>query len=243
VTAPNVLLEVGMSNKLLVMILGLAACSDSASTPPDANSLHRDAAACDPNSAATVYVNFDGATYSHGLDDARANTAGPIDTMRVLAPWPHANAADIVACVQEGLAPFNINVTTTDPGSQLHHEIVMTTSYWGPNGDHTRSISTQVCGNVTNSVAFVFGDKTGPNTKSACHDALSQFALNAVGLDHAIDCHDWMHNDIDEPCGPHSWTTTPSECGDTEPRACECGGMFQISMNKMRAKFGSSCEP
>jgi hypothetical protein len=235
---------------LRVFIVTVAiGCGGGGGDKLDAGAVNDTPTGCVPGSQAiaTVYLNFTGATYSPaagGMDDATINIANPIDMTRTLAPWPYSNTAEIKACVEEALKPFRIMVTDVDPGAAPHHEIVMTTESW-ENAATRRSVSSPNCGAIRNSVSFVFGTPVGNDTEINCDDVLLQFAVASAGLDHVMDCHDYLAGVGAVPaCGPKTWLTTPVQCGDgTTPHNCTCGGQFQISKKKMTDKFGASCAP
>lgn len=221
----------------------LAGCGGGDSKP-DAAVAYEDAAVCVPGSQATstVYLNFGGATYApavNGADDAITNKANPIDMNRTLAPWPHANQAEIKSCVEAALKPFRVAVTDVDPGSTMHHEVVLTDLFWVAGDPTVQTTSSSNCGGtILNTVTFLFANGSGSAAQTNCNDLLLQLAVATTGLDHVLDCNDYLSNGS---CGPKSWTTTPAPCGDDSPRACTCGGSHQISMKKMTDVFGASC--
>jgi hypothetical protein len=225
----------------LVVVFGLAACGDDgASTARDAAI---DSPGCAPGMRSTIYLNFGGGMYAPGPDDATMNKAVPLDMTRTLAAWPHANAAAVMTCIEAGLAPFLIDVTDVDPGAAPHHELVMTTQFWGAGNPGVLSTSGSACPpGPLNSLTFVFGTAVGTDALAACEITLSQFASAAASLDHTIDCHDYLG--IYQPaCGPKMWLSTPAACGETTERPCTCGGTHQASLPKMVQKFGSACSP
>lgn len=234
-----------MCTRGVVVIAMVAACGGG-EAKPDAAVIYEDAALCVPGAqTSTVYLNFTGGTFSHGLDDATLNRADPIDTTRTLAAWPLANAAGIKACVEAALKPFKIDVTDVDPGQAPHHEIVFSDVFWVAADPQVRTISASNCGGtIQNTISFVFAAPIGDSAVVACHDAMLQFGVASTGLDHVNDCTDYLSGGAVPACGPRAWTTTPLQCGDGgNTRPCHCGGSHQISMNKMRDRFGLSCAP
>lgn len=226
-----------------VMVIAVMAACGGGEAKPDAATVYEDAAVCVPGSQATstLYLNFTGATFTAGPSDAILNKAD-VGMTRTLAPWPHANAAGIKACVETALKPFKINVTDVDPGSTMHHEVVLTDVFWVPEDPQVRSISQSNCGQtILNTVSFVFAAASGDSALITCKDVLLQFAVASAELDHTLACDDYLAAFSCGTMGPWSWTTTPAQCGDDTARPCNCGGSHQISMKKMTDRFGASC--
>lgn len=222
----------------LSLLYLLSACGDDGKNAvPDAP-IVADAAPC--TGGHVIYLNRGGGVFGPGPDDAISNSTRIADGMdRSLAPFPYGDAswASIKTCIEQGLAPFHASITDVDPGNRPHHEIVFTTKYWGPNADLVASNSSMNCppaGLPGNGVAFVFMQQVGDEPALACELALSQLASEIAGLDHSLDCHD--HLDVFQtPCGPKSYVDAQVMCGDTDPRACQCGGVSQNSFRSMSA--------
>ena len=221
----------------MLLTLGvLSACGDDGKAGEVDAPVAVDAAPC--TGGHLIYLNRGGGTYKPGPDDAIGNTTRIADGMdRTVPPYPFGDASwtSIKACVEKGLAPFHATVTDVDPGTKLHHEIVFTTKYWGPQADLVLSNSAMNCppaGLPGNGVAFVFAGQIGDMPDLACEVALSQLASEISGLDHSLDCHDWL-DVFQAPCGEKSYLDAQVMCGDNGPRACQCGGVSQNSFQTM----------
>jgi len=224
--------------KVMLVGLLLGACGD------DGGGLAVDAKQPDTvTSGKTVFLNRAGGTYSMGVDDATANVAGAMDMTRTLAPYPHDDASwtAVKTCVTQALAPFNVVVTDVDPGTAPHHEIVLTTKYWGDTSNTiVSSVSSAPCpagspgthpAIPTSGVALVFAmGFTDPT--SICEAAVSQLAVDIAGLDHSLDCHDFL-GIYQTPCGAKSFLDQDEMCGEFSARVCNCGNATQNSHRAM----------
>src|SRR5690606_38777936 len=59
--------------------------------------------------------------------DSRTDRSSIARAQTTLTPWPHGEAAwnNLVACVREMYAPFDIDVTDVDPGTANHFEVMI----------------------------------------------------------------------------------------------------------------------
>jgi hypothetical protein len=211
--------------KWAVVAVACAACGNSGETVFDA--------ACEP---AVLYLNRTGATYQHGsFDDSSLNFSPIIDVERTLPPWPHDNIdwASLAACIREGLAPFPVAITETDPGMTAHTEIVFTTSYWGGQAGTTMITSGGCKDNYE--LVVLFGDAL-PTYARACHLAVRTYAQITAKLDLVGDCEDFMNNQLD--CSEmRVFKDVSSACVDDSdvPTDCRCGGTSQNSHQALLA--------
>ena len=236
-----------MRSGWVVVVLALAACGDDGTntSPRDANTpidVAPDVPACMPTGTPqTVYLNFTGATYSESsVEDSVANTSNVLDMQRTLAAWPHSNTAAIKACITTRLAGFNLDIVDVDPGTVAHHEIVFSTTYWDQ--ANVPSISAIGCGTPNpKSVTFLFGVSVGTDPVAACEYAVLQFATSSTGLDHSLDCHDYLGNS-QTACGAKTFVDMDIQCGEFQARLCTCtGSQTQNSFQRMQMVHGSRC--
>lgn len=231
--------------RTMSFVVLLAACGgDDVGNTPDArraidaaHDIDAPANACPGGK--TIFLNRAGGTFMHAAtDNAIANTSLVVDGTQTLAAWPYGDESwqSLKSCIAAGLAPFNATVTDVDPGTALHHEIVFTTKYWGANADFMWAISAANCGGTpATGVSFVFGSVSGvyDHPQEWCEIALSQIGSDLAGLDHARDCHDYL-GWFQPACGEKSYVDSLIKCGETEDRACYCGGTAQNSYQRMR---------
>lgn len=236
-----------MRKVMLVGAVLLTACGD------DSGHAMVDAAAGDTklvdagpttcNGGKTLFLNRAGGTYNSATaDDATLNNTKVLMSGSLNVPaFPYGDSSwnAIKSCVTTSLAPFGVVVTDTDPGTAPHHEVVVTTTYavW-PNGfNGVASSSATNCPNngglPMNGVAFVFAQTTTDMPAYICEAVVSQIAIEIAGLDWSFDCHD-MLGQYQSQCGPKTFLDKQVQCGDTNMRACQCGGQTQNSFQKMK---------
>ena len=191
-----------------------------------------------------IFLNRAGGTYNAGTaDDATTNTTKVLSTGSYAVPaYPNSDTSwgTIKSCVTTSLAPFGVTVTDVDPGTAPHHEIVFTTTYnaWPGGTANVSTISAANCpgtGLPASGVLFVFSGAFGDMPMVDCEGAVSQLASEIAGLDHALDCHDFL-GIYQSPCGQKSFLDQAIQCGETSPRICQCGGSStQNSWQQMKA--------
>jgi hypothetical protein len=204
----------------------LVACGGEAATPPDA---------CTPG---VVFLNRAGGTYVPSpIDDAVANRSVLIDVERTLAPYPHDDATwqATAQCIRDGLAPFPITITESDPGAAPHVELVFTTRYWA-GSPGTTSVIPDTC-RAGHQIEFVFGDALATDV-GACQAALASFAKMTALLSTATNCRDFL--DRSQDCVPmRAFLDEELACVDdsNQPAPCRCGGTTQNSFQRLHERF------
>jgi hypothetical protein len=240
-----------MRTVMLVGALLLVACGDDGGHPADARvdtmgDTTTDTAVC--AGSKIIFLNRAGGVYNAGEgDDATTNTTRVLTSgsFNVTAyPFGDSDWATINTCVTSAFAPFGVSVTDVDPGTTPHHEIVFTTSYavWPGGNPAPSSISSANCPGIVpglpqSGIAFVFSSIYGSSRPDLdCTHAVSQLASEISGLDHSLDCQDFLGSGL-TPCGPRAFLDLNIQCGETSPRACQCGGTEQNSFQTMKAAF------
>ncbi len=189
-------------------------------------------------STTTVYLNrcADGCTFTPGPDDSITNHSSIVSATSVLSAFAHGDPsfAAVVACVQTELAPFDVAVTTVDPGDAPHLEIAVAGAPQQiglPSG--VLAVSPLTCALVPNGIAFSFANQIGNQPEQICATA-AQTVGNLVGLEFVTTCGDAMAFDI-ASCLPKSFLDEAAPCGTSTPAACTCGGTTQNSYQRMLA--------
>ena len=144
--------------------------------------------------------------------------------------------AQVMECVRATMAPFDIQVTTEDPGPGVPHFEVMTagtSAELNPNIEGAGGIAPFInCAANRNSVlSFVFANQTS-NIEYLC-TAIVHEAGHTYGLSHTLLALDPMsYKDL----GAYAkeWQNAPQTCGteDAAPQRCSC---FQGQQNTFRA--------
>lgn len=234
----------------LVLLIGCGGGGDSgddddidAATPPDAAVEVPDAflgTSCDTADGFTFYLNNQGGNWVMGNEDPTTNTSSIIEQNVTLAAWPHANWAEIVACMRQAMAEFNVQLVETEPVTGPYTEIVFTGTQ--PFQQGVISSAPGVCSPLASLTNFVMGGETGPDAADACHFAM--FTVGAVtGLDFTTNSCDWMTFFGSCPTDLH-WIASEEPCGDVSAHNCRCTNLAtQNSHDIVLAAYGACPQP
>ncbi len=190
---------------------------------------------------------------STGREDSRNNTSSIISgtSNRTLAAYAGSDTTwnQIVACVKDTYAQFNIGVTATDPCPDPnatcavgHWEAMsagLPTNVGFPNG--VAGVSPYSCGVIPNAITFSFINLYPSDIAQSCW-TIAQETAHAFGL-----AHEMLGKD------PMTYIRTPASkrfqdetaCigtqGCCQPASeCQCGPMEQNSVEKLLEIFGTS---
>jgi hypothetical protein len=189
-------------------------------------------------SSTTVYLNrcAGDCTFTPGPDDSRTNHSSIVSGTSNVSAFAHGDASfdAVVACVAAELAPFDVEVTTVDPGDTPHFEVAVagTPQQIGVSAG-VPAISPFTCSFVPNGIAFSFANEIGDLPQRICATA-AQTVGNLVGLEFVTTCGDAMAFDYTS-CLPKSFLDEEAPCGTNAPAACNCGGTTQNSYQRMLA--------
>ncbi len=148
-----------------------------------------------------IYLNNcqpNGCTLRPGSTDSRTDTSELVQSEGVLTPFADDDATwnAVVSCMQDVFYPYNIQITTTDPGSSPHFEIMIAgepTDIGLP--DTYGGVSPYACGvsggYIPNALVFDFSKVWGGNVEDLCSTAAQEIA-HSFTLDHADDPMDPM---------------------------------------------------
>ena len=150
--------------------------------------------------------------------------------------YPDEMWNEIVACVRETYAPYNVQVTDVKPATGLYHMAVVAgepsevglPNYYGGVGHAT-------CDPVNNAVSYVFANHVTADAFWMCA-AVAQESGHTWGLDHAFDCSDPMT--YLPACGQQFFRNKQFRCGEGAPRDCVCSGAYQNSHIRLLTVFG-----
>jgi hypothetical protein len=206
----------------------LAACGDDGTHHVDV-----------PCANSTVYLDRFGGAYVHGfVDDATQNQSTAIDVARTLPAFPGDDVAwgDLTACIRTALAPFDVVVTETDPGTAEHLELVFTDSYW--NGAGVTHVFPSSC-RPGNQIEFIFGDALSTPTRG-CQVAMDGLAEMIAQLGPSENCLDFTSPSTD--CGIRSFIAVDAACVDPAtnlpaPCRCDATATTQNSFNALDVLF------
>lgn len=189
----------------------------------------------------TLYINFNGGTYTPGSDNSSENVSSmaPKNAAQVTIPAYEKNdkaKADLVACVKGEFARWNVGLTLVDPGAAPHVEVVI----GGPPSllqleSNVGGVAPMYgdCSMVERAVVFIFS-KIYKDPIEEC-ETIAHEAGHAMGLDHEFLCQDPMT--YLEGCGKKAFQDVDAPCGESKSRACMCGPK-QNSVKFLDARLG-----
>jgi hypothetical protein len=196
--------------------------------------------------ALPIFLNRYGGTYSGGPDDASANVSSVVAFAGVgqvvLGGYGGGDAAwtEIVGCVREQFAPFNVEVTDLEPASGEYVEAVFGGSgvELGMSGyGGVAPIDTGSCSIIPRAVVFIFTHNLGGSSRVICEVAAQELG-HAFSLDHAYLCSDPMT--YLDGCGEKKFQDVDAECGEYAARECICGRPSQNSVRVLTEKLGAA---
>jgi hypothetical protein len=231
---------------------------DPATVPPQVNTKVLFLNNCKPN----------GCAIHRGTPNSQSDTWYASGT---LTPFSDSDATwdAVVRCVRQTFAPFDITITTTDPGTAPHFEIMIA----GSSGDiglpsNVGGISPSACGMsyFPNSLVFDFSKTWAGKVDEICAVAAQEIA-HSFTLDHSTDASDPLtyfgyagrraFRDAQVQCGSDCTTGAGRPCmaGDTgcrapdgsscfgspqQSHACTCtGSQTQNSVQTITSLFGA----
>jgi len=175
-----------------------------------------------------------------GGDDSRTNTSSIPQSQRTLSAFPYGYWDQLVACVQDTFAPFDIQITTQDPGNASHFEVMVggTAAQLDPSLVGAGGVAPFIDCSTTadNVISFVFAQEV--NDLEFLCGAVAQEAAHVWGLDHELDPADPMtYLDLGSS---KRFQNSNAQCGEDTPRQCFCGGSTQNSFAFMSSTFDNS---
>lgn len=173
-----------------------------------------------------IYLNKNGVTLQPGNNDARTNRSTLASQATTLPAWnvsPTVWTAT-VSCMKELFAPFDVQVTETDPGTTPHIEAVFGGSpgmLGMPNGVAGVSPFTTDCSIIENSIVFTFTNVIPADARLAC-EIMAQEVAHSYGLDHELLASDPMT--YLDYTGNRSFKNQTASCGEDTQRPCGING-------------------
>ena len=182
----------------------------------------------------------DGCTVNPGADDSRTNRSSIAESPRLLSAWSYGDQYwnNLVTCVKDTYAPFDVQIVTEDPGDTPHFEVMVggRATQLHPDLQGAGGVAPFVdCSTTENNViSFVFSAEV--NDLEFLCGAVAQEATHVWGLDHELDADDPMT--YLELGSLKRFQNSSAECGEDSPRECFCGGPTQNSVQFLNNAFG-----
>lgn len=198
-----------------------------------------------PGASRVVYLNRGPRTYVAGIDDAQAGSSSVVTAQGLatasLPGFQQGDDAwkDLVACMREQYARFDIAVTDVRPVTAGFIE-----AHFGGKGPELgitdgsggiAPIDSSRCDVVDGAVVFIFSDLFGNNLRSVCEVGAHEIG-HAFSLDHEYRCKDPMT--YVQGCGEKEFQPDEAPCGESGERACICGRKSQSSVVILQTQLG-----
>ncbi len=190
-----------------------------------------------------LYINrcAGGETYtSSWSDDSRSNQSQIIPGTRNMAEFPYSGDSwnEMMQRIRQIYAPFDIEITDVDPGSEPHAEVAVCGSAadWGAENG-VLGISPWNCSVIPNSVSFVFPVDHGDDPIGLA-ESITHEAGHAFTLEHEMICDDimWWSSECQ---GDKYFYDQSAQCGDGSATNCHCGSSQQNSYQDLLGNFGA----
>ncbi len=200
-----------------------------------------------------IYLNKNGVTLQPGNNDSRTNRSTLASQATTLPAW-NVSATTwtaTVTCMKELFAPFDVQVTETDPGQTPHIEAVFGGSpgmLGMPNGVAGVSPFTTDCSIIENSIVFTFTNVIPADARLAC-EIMAQEVAHSYGLDHELLASDPMT--YLDYTGNRTFKNQTVSCGEDTTRPCGINGStcranqnsVQLLTDRLGAKSGDAIAP
>ena len=186
--------------------------------------------------------------YNKGFSDSRQDTSTiPTSDEVHLSEYPHGDESwnQVVSHVKDMLDPFDIEVTETDPGTEIsHHEIFVC-------GSSVDVLQSDILGVaiglpfalIMNGISFVFPD--GATNTLLLAKVISHELGHNLTLDHLYDCkaimgYGFPDEDTGQFCGDLAFHDEAIECGTYNPHRCHTESETQNSYKIIDSIFNEN---
>jgi len=216
------------------LLLGSFACLDG-----DA---HRDDSPEIESRPVTVFLNFEGGTYSplagtEDLPDPRNNLTNVVHSRTELGPWAGSERDAVASCVEQRFADFDVRVESKEPAHAEYIEAVITSDELS---DLIPAENTAIapiltdCRPLYDNVLFVRGHEDAVN--QACN-AITRTISLSLGLEYLYSDDSVMSENLEATGG---FIDDQLPCGHHSAEPCRCGGEMQNSYEELLDRVGPS---
>ena len=183
-------------------------------------------------------------TGGNGTEDSRTNKSSIVNGTKTISAYtggPNLRS-QILSCVRNAYARFNINVVDVDPGNVPHWEAIAAGT---PNqagfGSGIAGVSPFTCGVIPNAITYNFLNLNPSDVLDNCW-TIAQESAHAFGLSHEFDGRDYMtYNPTPAAKSFVDQNLCIGTQGCCQPaQECQCGPTTQNSFQKILALFGTA---
>lgn len=196
-----------------------------------------------------IYLNrcVGGCTLHPGNNNSTTDTSSIVNGTAQLSEYSGTASQwnQIVQCVKQTYAPFNVQIVTDRPPSGTNYHMAIVAGYASEAGEQSGvlGVSPFSCGYIKNSISFSFADEEPNNIDDICW-TVSQETAHSWGLDHKFDNRDPMTYLTSGPT-MKTFQNQAGSCGEYNARTCQCtySGTGNQSMNSyalIMATFGAN---
>lgn len=197
-----------------------------------------------PAPSVTLFLNRHGGAFRRGPSSSSTNRSSLVPGESAeLKPYGGSDDGwrEVVDCIGEQFAPFNVAITEEEPREGEYIEVVV--------GDRPTSLGlpskvvgiapmdTRGCRVIKKAVVFVFAEQVGERRSRRVCEVAAQEVGHALGLDHEFLCEDPMSY-LKGCRAPKVFQNVDARCGEHSSRDCMCGGETQNSMQVLAKKLG-----
>lgn len=191
-----------------------------------------------------VYLERRQVTYTGGADNSSTNRSSVVGSgSATVSAYAGSDTQwnQIVTCLQDQFARFNVMVTDVEPtsGEYIEAKFGGTPDQVGlPNGvGGVAPIDSFSCNIIPRAVVYTFSGVLGSSPQINCEVGAQEIA-HAFSLDHEFLCQDPMT--YLNGCGAKTFQDVAAQCGEFEPRQCNCNRASHNSVQIMLDKLGPS---
>lgn len=196
-----------------------------------------------------IYLNncAGGCQLSPGQNNAPANRSSIVNNAVTIPAYTGTAAqwAQIVACVRQTYAPFDVQIVTERPpaGTNYHMAIVAGRAVNAGQQNGVLGVSPFSCGYIPNAISFTFANETPTDILELCW-TVAQETAHSWGLDHKYDNRDPMTYLQSGPA-QKAFQNAAGSCGEYSARQCSCsyaqtGSSAMNSYALIMATFGAN---
>ncbi len=188
-----------------------------------------------------MFVNFDGGSFIQGPTDSPQKNISRIITGSVDVQQSFLSdniKTNMMGCMQNLVAPYNIRLVQTDPGDVPHSEIVVTASTAADLDVPNTPVQAPANCQSTENVAFVFVNSS-LTPGQLCE--LAMFAITANAQADIVDDCRAVNYGGTEDCGIGEILDEQLACTAGGPDLCRCGGTTVNPHQRMSETYGLGC--